>query len=199
MNAQTLFSPLAPWPFGDLQPHAFNLIVVDFPWRFDLRSPRGEKKSAQAHYRCYPPEEMAWRFPVQELAEPSALLLAFATAPLIDRQIAVVRRMGFVFKTLTFWRKVFPSGKRAVGPGYRVRGEIEPVIIATIGEPRHQPFDGDISGVRREHSRKPDEFYRHVDARCPGLRRRADVFTRETRPGWAGWGDEATKLDEVAA
>lgn len=30
----------------------------------------------------------------------------------------------------------------------------------------------------------------------PGARR-ADVFSRQTRPGWESWGDEATKFDEL--
>ncbi len=42
----------------------------------------------------------------------------------------------------------------------------------------------------REHSRKPDEFYRLVEALCPGSR--MELFARERRPGWTAWGAEAS-------
>lgn len=38
------------WPFGDINPHSFDRIMADPPWRFLARSPKGEGKSAQAHY-----------------------------------------------------------------------------------------------------------------------------------------------------
>ena len=40
----------------------------------------------------------------------------------------------------------------------------------------------------REHSRKPDEFYRRVERYCDGPF--ADLFARERRPGWDAWGDQ---------
>lgn len=197
--APALFEPLRPWVFGDLRPHAYNLVVADPPWQFAARSDKGERKGAAAQYRCYPVEEIEWRFPVPQLAEPTCLLLCWATAPLIDRQISLIKRWGFEFKTLTYWRKVFATGGRAIGTGYRVRGQIEPVIVATKGSPQHKPFDGEIPGVRREHSRKPEEFYQHLHERSRGLTRRADVFARTARPGWDSWGDEVGKFDQEVA
>jgi len=50
-----------------------------------------------------------------------------------------------------------------------------------------------FDGVRREHSRKPEEFYRMITDRTPGLRR-ADVFAREKREGCDAWGHEVEKF-----
>lgn len=194
-----IFTPLQPWPFGDLPAHWFNLIVADPPWRFEAYSEAGEEKSPQAHYACMPPEDVALTFPIGELADINCLLLCWGTWPLIDRQIECVKLWGFEYKSMLVWSKVFQSGKRAWGPGYRVRSLCEPVIVATRGEPRHDPLPGLFDGVRREHSRKPEEFYEIIDRQCPGLRRRADLFTRQTRDGWRGWGNEATKFDEAAS
>ena len=53
-----------------------------------------------------------------------------------------------------------------------------------------------FEGSARKHSRKPDEFYQLVvdwtldQDRC-------DLFNRETRPGFAGWGNEHGKFDRV--
>lgn len=199
IHPTSLFEPLRPWAFGHLRPHGYNLIVVDAPWRYEARSDKGEAKGAAAQYDCLDVEAIADSFHVGDLAEPTCLLLCWATWPLIDRQLECVKAWGFAFKSVFVWQKVFASGKPAIGTGYRVRSMCEPIIVATKGEPVHRPFPGLFKGIRREHSRKPDEFYDLVLDRCAGLARRANVFTRESRLGFEGWGDQATKFDEVAA
>ena len=42
---------------------------------------------------------------------------------------------------------------------------------------------------KREHSRKPDEFYDIVESCSPGPY--LEMFARGSRPGWATWGDQA--------
>jgi N6-adenosine-specific RNA methylase IME4 len=55
-----------------------------------------------------------------------------------------------------------------------------------------------FDGIAREHSRKPDEFYGIVTEYTPAALRRADLFARETRPGFDGWGNEVGKFDVSA-
>ena len=47
----------------------------------------------------------------------------------------------------------------------------------------------------RENSRKPDEAYAAAEALMP-RGRRADVFTRERRPGWESFGDQVGKFNQ---
>jgi hypothetical protein len=54
-----------------------------------------------------------------------------------------------------------------------------------------------FDGPTREHSRKPDEFYQLVVDRTNGFDR-CDLFSRETRPGFDGWGREHGRFDQVA-
>jgi len=61
----------------------------------------------------------------------------------------------------------------------------------------HKAFPSVFDGLAREHSRKPDEFYRMVAERTPD-QDRCDLFSRETRPGFDGWGREHGKFDLVA-
>lgn len=183
------------WAFGRLAPASFDLIAVDPPWDFKTRSDTRQHKGIRAQYRTLSPEAIASAFPVGELAERHCLCLCWGTWPLIDRQIETVKAWGFRFQTVKVWAKVFASGKPAVGLGFRVRSMCEPVIVATRGSPKHRPFKGLFPGVRREHSRKPDSFYDQVDACCPDLIWRADLFARQSRPGWNTWGDQATKFD----
>lgn len=197
--APALFRPLPPWPFAELRPHAYNLIVYDGPVEFETYSPDGQEKGPGAQYECLPVEEVFSRWPPGDLAEPTCLLLCWGTWPLMDRLLTAVKGGGFDFKSVIVWQKVFASGKPAIGTGYRVRSMCEPVIVATRGEPRHKPFPGLFAGVRREHSRKPEEFYGLVNRCCPRLARRADVFARQRRPGWDAFGNEVGKFSEVSA
>lgn len=182
-----------PWPWNGLQPLAYDVIVIDPPWPWATRTPKGAKKSPSAQYKLMTEEEIR-RLPVAHLAGYPCLLLCWATVPLIHKQIDIVRGWGFRYQTAMMWHKVYPSGKTAMGTGYRVRSMVEPVIVATLGSPQHKPFPGLFRGVRREHSRKPREFYGLVDRLCPELHRRADVYARCRRPGWDSFGDELDKF-----
>jgi N6-adenosine-specific RNA methylase IME4 len=85
------------------------------------------------------------------------------------------------------WLKRYPSGKARIGTGYRVRTMHEPILVCAVGNPRHKPFPSTFDGIAREHSRKPDEFYDLVLSHTPEAIRRADLFSRQTRPGFEGW------------
>ena len=198
MKPAGLFAPLPPWPFHGLEPHWANLIVVDPPWRFENYSAAGEKKGPQAQYpETYPPEEIASLFPVGELADINCLALVWATWPLIQRQMAVLHTWKLELRSVLVWQKVSRHGRPMIGTGYRVRSMCEPVLVATRGNPRHEPFPGLFAGVRREHSRKPQVFFDLIDWKCPALTRRVELFARQRRPGWRSWGKEIDRFAEV--
>jgi len=46
-----------------------------------------------------------------------------------------------------------------------------------------------ITAPRCEHSRKPDEAYALIERMYPELPK-IELFARQTRPGWAAWGNE---------
>lgn len=190
---------LAPWYWRDLRPHYYNRIAIDCPWDFENYSEKGEAKGPRAQYETMSLDEIR-RLPVWELADVNCLLLHWVPAPLILEATRVPNDWGFTVRSFFHWRKVFPSGRPAMGCGYRVRSMGELCIVATKGEPKHKPFPGDFAGVRRSHSQKPEEFYQLIDRCCLRLKRRADVFGRQSRPGWDVFGNEATKFGtELAA
>jgi N6-adenosine-specific RNA methylase IME4 len=47
----------------------------------------------------------------------------------------------------------------------------------------------------REHSRKPDEIYQHIEQLWNGPY--VELFARHRREGWQSWGDQLT-VSEVA-
>ena len=187
------------WPFGALRPLSFDLIMIDCPWSHQTWSDNGVTiKSAGGQYRTMSIEEIA-RLPVAMLGRGDAILWAWATHAMIDQQIAVTRQWGFNFSTTGVWVKRTKNGKLAFGTGQRLRCASEPFIIATLGSPlTMKSIRTVIEGPVREHSRKPDEAYAAAERLYPRALNRADIFSRETRPGWTTWGDEATKFDEAS-
>lgn len=186
------------WFFDPLLPLYYELLVIDPPWGFDLYSKEGAKKSALAKYELMKDSDII-ALPVGKLASMDCLLYCWATAPQLPLAIECVKAWGFEYKSLLVWRKTTAAGKIRMGTGYRVRTTGEVVVVATLGNPKQAHIPQTVfDGIAREHSRKPEEFYALCDRIMPHARR-ADVFTRETRPGWDGFGNEATKFDEVAA
>jgi len=200
------------WPFGDMRQFSYKFIMADNPWTFQLRSKKGEEKSAQAKYDCMELDDIK-ALPVGLLADKDAILFLWTTWPLllgnakypvkgISRENKalgagyspagdVVRAWGFNYVTGGVWHKQTVNKKDRVGTGYRIRSVCEPFLIATNGNPENSKSSRNlIRGLAREHSRKPESAYVWAENYMPGVKR-ADLFSREKRPGWDNWGNEA--------
>jgi N6-adenosine-specific RNA methylase IME4 len=175
-------------PFG-----GYGLIMADPPWRFELRSAKGQAKSADAHYSTLTVEDVR-RFDVGLLAARDCVLWLWATNPMLPQAIEVLEHWGFEFKTAGHWSKRnHETGKLAFGTGYVLRCAGEPFLIGTVGKPRTaKTVRSVIEGRRREHSRKPDEAFQAAEELIPDARR-IELFSRQPRPGWDTWGNEAEK------
>lgn len=174
----------------------FELIMADPPWRFVLRSARGRGRSVERHYQTLDLDQIA-ALPVGALAARDCLLWLWSTSPMLPLQLRVAEAWGFRFATLGWWSKRSPvSGKQAFGTGYMLRSAGEPFILATRGRPRtSRVVRSTIEGPRREHSRKPDEAFAAAEALMPGAAR-IELFSRQARPGWIGWGDEFGRFEK---
>lgn len=182
------------WPFGDLPPLSYDLIVCDPPWPFDAYSNKGNHKSAAAHYDLMSIDDIV-ALPVANLAQRDCLMLMWVTAPRLVESLRVMAAWGFTYKSNIVWRKTTPAGKVRMGTGYWARTMHESVLIGTMGKPgKFSAFPSLFDGIAREHSRKPEEFYALVNKHTDGLRR-ADLFARQSRTGFDAWGNEATKFD----
>jgi N6-adenosine-specific RNA methylase IME4 len=185
------------WPFGDLQPHSFDLIMADCPHRFELRSAKGEGKSAQAQYDTMALSDIN-ALPVLDLAAPDCLLWYWGTAPMLQNHFSTIRAWGFTYCTEGVWVKTTRHNKIAFGTGYVLRGSHEPFLIAKRGEPKTtKSVRSVIHGLAREHSRKPEEAYREAERLMPRARR-LELFSRTDRPGWTVWGNETGKFGAAA-
>jgi N6-adenosine-specific RNA methylase IME4 len=182
----------AGWFFNPLPAHSYDLLVIDPPWPFATWSPAGQGKSPSMHYRVMTLADIKG-LPVRELLKDHGVVLLWATGAMLAQAVAVMEAWGITFKTEIVWRKVTRNGKVRMGCGFWARTMHEPVLLGTVGRPRKFTLPSCFDGIAREHSRKPDEFYRMISERTPGLRR-ADLFAREKREGWDAWGDEVEKF-----
>lgn len=156
----------------------FQTIVVDPPWQF-----RRHPKSVAPNYKLLTLEDIK-SMPIKNIAADNAHLFLWVPNALIKEGIEVMRSWGFEYKTMITWVK------HQMGIGNHFRNSTEQILFGVRGRlPILQKnlrtwFLAD----RREHSRKPDEFYRIVEKASPGPR--IDIFSREKRDGWDQWGDQ---------
>jgi len=159
----------------------YDVIVVDPPWPYDHA-----KYDAQ-YYRGAPP------YPVMELSEIEALqlpakddsvLFLWTTQKYIWDAKKIMDAWGFKYKAIIVWDKV------KMGLGKLLRLQCEFCLVGVKGHPlfKSHKITDIIREPRREHSRKPEAFYKLVDDWCVG--RKLDAFGREKRDGWDVWGVE---------
>lgn len=189
--------------FAPLEPESFDLIQVDYPWPWETWSPAGGKKSPSAHYDCMQLDEIASTRP-QDLLTSRGVAVFWCTWPLIAKQTAIIENcFGLDIKTGGAWSKRTRSGKLRWGPGHILRSVCEPFVVACRkghklrGRSEKNLIetltDMELSGVAREHSRKPIEMIELLERMTPGWRK-ADLFTRQRRQGWTAWGKEKNKF-----
>ncbi len=191
------------WPFDELEPHAYGVILADPAWRWIARSKKGEAKGASRHYRTMSRAAL-YALPVWKLAAPNCALCLWTTQSMLPMQLDLLKHWGFTYRTYGVWGKRSSSwtpGKEnprwAFGQGYWERSCAEVYLWGGIGAPsiKSKSERNFIEAAVREHSRKPEDIYAKIERMFP-LARKLDLFSRKTRPGWDNWGDERDKFDE---
>ena len=164
----------------------YRTLVVDPPWSYT--QPLG-RDGADAHYRTTGMDDIA-AIPVGDWAEDNAHLYLWTTNAFMDEAFDLVRAWGFTQKTILTWVK-HREEQRWLGMGYYFRNATEHVLFCVRGS--LPTLRKDCSTVfyapRGRHSAKPQAFYDMVETMSPGPY--LDVFNREQRLGWDGWGFEA--------
>lgn len=167
----------------------YNIIYADPPWKY-RNTPR--PKSPEAHYPTMPPEAIK-ALPVAQLADENCVLFLWATMPKLREALEVMAAWGFRYRTVAFvWVKLCRKSDGLFwGLGGWTRSNAELCLLGVKGHPQrvarnvHQVI---VSHVQ-EHSRKPDEAMRRIEALL-GDRPRIELFARRRAPGWDAWGNE---------
>ena len=171
----------------------YTTICADPPWRFMNRT----GKVAPEHQRLlrYPTmtHEEILELPVNRLAAAQSHLYLWAPNALIAEGLEVMKQWGFTYKTNLVWYKTrIDGGPDGRGVGFYFRNVTELVLFGIRGGLRTlSPGRAQVNVIpkrKREHSRKPDEFYDVIEECSPGPY--LELFARHPRPGWSQWGNE---------
>lgn len=194
--------------FRGLRRGHFGCLVIDLPWRHATWSDKGRGRSAK--YDTMSLEECA-ALPVGDYAAGDAFLHFWITGPFlaIGAHVPIIKAYGFELSSIQHvWikatRKAFEQGHLfgfmddpkafKMGMGKTSRQNCEYVVLGRRGSPRRlsAAVRQEIVEPAREHSRKPELFYRRVEEFCAGPR--LDIFGRQRRAGWTVVGNEADKF-----
>ena len=190
----------------------YGVIVADPPWRYGNRGVNG---AAEKHYPTMSAAELQ-ALDVGSLALDDCVLLLWATWPLLDEAMALVRAWGFEYVTGLPWVKLAPRSiedslqlslfgqesreivlRPSWGTGFWVRGCSEPILICRRGRPAlpESVYLGLIS-ERFRHSKKPTGIHQIAETlEGPYV----ELFARERREGWDLFGNEVVGSIEVGS
>jgi|TARA_B100001245_G_scaffold232852_1_gene215723 N6-adenosine-specific RNA methylase IME4 len=172
----------------------YNIIYADPPWHFQNWNNAKAQTNPIHHYKTMTMKEIE-DLPIGDIAKKDCALFMWCTDPLLHKQIPIVEKWGFTYKTVAFhWVKM--NKKRIKnyffkGPGLWTRANPEICILATRGHPKRISGNVDrlVVSERREHSRKPDRIRNDIVNLCGDLPR-IELFARQKTDGWDAWGNE---------
>jgi N6-adenosine-specific RNA methylase IME4 len=173
----------------------FETIVLDPPWPME-KIERDVRPNQVAFDYPTMSEEGLRKFgeTLNRMAADDCHLFMWTTQKFLPLALRLVDHYGFRYVLTMVWHKA--GGYQPTGlPQYNC----EFVVYARKGSPKFvstQGFFCCFNGPRREHSRKPDEFYDII--RLVTGAPRVDVFSREAREGFAQYGNETAKFAEAA-
>jgi N6-adenosine-specific RNA methylase IME4 len=177
---------------GDRQ---FRTILADPPWQFQNRTGKvAPEHKRLSRYGTMTLEDIK-TLPVKEVVGETAHLYLWVPNALLPEGIAVLHEWGFQYKSNIVWHKIRKDGgSDGRGVGFYFRNVTELILFGVRGKSARTLKPGRtqvnyLSSRKREHSRKPDEQYRLIEACSPGPF--LELFARGEREGWTAWGNQA--------
>lgn len=176
----------------DLPKDKFNVIYADPPWKYnDSQAVKGDYGSgtgaANSHYPSMTLSELK-ALDVPSMTASDSVLFLWATCPLLEDALELLKAWGFKYKAQFVWDKV----KHNMGHYNSVRHEL--LLICTKGSctPENVKLYDSVQSIERtEHSRKPEEFRDIINTLYPSFKK-IELFRRGEAPeGWSIWGNEA--------
>lgn len=160
----------------------FPVIYADPPWQY---SNTGFAQSVENQYPTMSTDAIC-EMPVLDKSTSNAVLLLWATNPLLEDAMRVMAAWDFEYKTNFVWTKEQHMG------GFYCLGQHELLLVGVRGS--SLPKDGSLVGshlqfARGKHSAKPHEVYALIERMYDGPY--LELFARNKRDGWTSFGNES--------
>jgi N6-adenosine-specific RNA methylase IME4 len=173
----------------------FETLVVDPPWEAALIRRTCAPNQLDLPYPTMNEHELVeFRGTIDKLAAENSHLFLWTTHKHLPLALRLLDHWKFKYVLIMVWYK--PGGFQPFGlPQYNC----EFVLYSHRGTPKFidtKAFFTCFEAPRREHSRKPDEFYDVIRRVTAGPR--IDIFSREQRHGFAQFGNETDKFGAAA-
>jgi len=176
----------------------FSTILADPPWQFQNRTGKmAPEHKRLARYSTLTLSDIK-EIPVADVAAPASHLYLWVPNALLAEGLSVMGAWGFTYKSNIVWHKIRKDGgPDGRGVGFYFRNVTELVLFGVRGSMRTLPPGRTqvnfLATQKREHSRKPDEFYDIVESCSPGPY--LELFARHRREGWENWGNEVPESE----
>lgn len=163
----------------------YHLVVFDPPWNYGTGYSTEGRRVANPYPEMSVEEIQAIDLPIED----DCILWFWTTHKFIWNAKEIMANWGFDYKAILVWNKE----KMGMGDWFRMQCEF--CLLGIKGKPIWdvKNLRDIISEPRREHSRKPEVFYKMIDDNFVG--KKLDYFGREKRPGWEIFGNDISKFN----
>lgn len=173
----------------------FDCVVIDPPWKMEKIDRDVRPNQDAFDYPTMTSDEIAtfWKKEISPRLNTDCHIFVWTTQKHLPTTIDMLNGIGLRYVLVMVWHK--PGGFQPIGlPQYNC----EFIVYARKGSPEFidtKNFFTCFDAPRREHSRKPDEFYDTIRRVTGGSR--IDIFSRERRDGFAQFGNQPNRFAGV--
>lgn len=164
----------------------FDVIVLDPPWSYESDDNYDPETRRAAN--PFPSMSQDELLKIKLPSKDNSVIFLWTTHKHIWSAKELLDAYGYEYKATMVW------DKGSIGMGVRFRYQCEFCLVGIKGKPfwSNTTHSEIIHGKRREHSRKPDEFYELIEEITAG--EKLDYFSRERRDGWSSYGNDTDKF-----
>jgi len=168
----------------------FEVLSFDPPWPYEGETKKITSYDPNARRVANPYPEMSIE-QIKAIDVPAlddSVMFLWTTHKFLPDAFDILKEWGFDYKATLVWNK------EKIGMGHWFRMQCEFCLVGIKGKPYwdNTTYRDILNSPRREHSRKPDEFYSMVTEITEG--RRLEYFSREKREGWSVFGNDIDKF-----
>ena len=162
----------------------YDVVVIDPPWHYDTKYDPNYGRVALP----YPSMSLEEIKNIKIPASNNSVLWLCTTHAYLFESKNILENWGFEYKATLVW------DKEKIGMGHWLRMQCEFCLLGIKGKPvyNNTKYRDIIKEKGREHSRKPEIFYKMVEDTCIGTK--LNYFSRENRKGWFSFGNDINKF-----